>query len=98
MLSRFYLLYLLVFLPGLGFADNANWNCNQDSKTKAWNCVGTSASPEKPAEKQASRQNGKSKELVEKKSSELPIETTEIKKTEIPARKDQGLNVEFDSQ
>jgi LPS-assembly protein len=41
MLSRSYLIFLLLFFATAGFANDANWDCQQDATTKAWNCVGS---------------------------------------------------------
>jgi LPS-assembly protein len=45
MLDRLFLVFLLAILQysSSSIADNANWNCQQDAKTKEWNCVGSSA-------------------------------------------------------
>jgi len=42
MLDRSYLVLFLALFISPSFAGQANWNCRQDPKTKAWDCVGSS--------------------------------------------------------
>ncbi len=44
MLVRSLLIYVCTLFASLSYANEANWNCQQDKKTKAWNCVGTADS------------------------------------------------------
>lgn len=44
MLGRLYLVFLLALFSSISFANEANWNCQQDKTTKEWVCVGSSAS------------------------------------------------------
>lgn len=44
MLVRLYLVFFITLITSKSFANDANWNCQQDKKTKAWSCVGSSAS------------------------------------------------------
>ena len=44
MLARLYLVYLLSFFASISFANDANWNCQQDKNTKEWVCVGSAGS------------------------------------------------------
>ncbi len=44
MLVRLYLVFFISLFTSISFANDANWNCQQDKKTKAWSCVGSSAS------------------------------------------------------
>ena len=43
MLARLYLVYFLSLFASISFADEANWNCQQDKNTKEWVCVGSAA-------------------------------------------------------
>jgi LPS-assembly protein len=43
MLDRLYLVYFLSLFASISFANEANWNCQQDKNTKAWVCVGSAA-------------------------------------------------------
>jgi LPS-assembly protein len=47
MLARLYLVYLLSFFASISFANEANWNCQQDKSTKEWVCVGSAGSAAK---------------------------------------------------
>ena len=47
--GRLYLVFFLAFFISSGYADQAIWNCQQDPKTKAWNCVGSSESVDSAA-------------------------------------------------
>ena len=44
MLARLYLVYFLLLFASISFADEANWNCQQDKNSKEWVCVGTTDS------------------------------------------------------
>lgn len=44
MLNRLYLVFFITFFTSISFANEANWNCQQDKKTKEWVCVGSTAS------------------------------------------------------
>jgi LPS-assembly protein len=50
MLDRSYLVCFLSLFASISFANEANWNCQQDKNTKEWVCVG-SASPASEASK-----------------------------------------------
>jgi LPS-assembly protein len=50
MLDRLYLVYFLFLFASISFANEANWNCQQDKNTKEWVCVG-SANPAEPSAK-----------------------------------------------
>jgi LPS-assembly protein len=43
MLVRLYLVYFLSLFAPISFANEANWNCQQDKNTKEWVCVGSAA-------------------------------------------------------
>jgi LPS-assembly protein len=43
MLARSYLVFFLSLFASTSFANDANWNCQQDKNTKEWVCVGSSA-------------------------------------------------------
>jgi LPS-assembly protein len=43
MLARLYLVFFLALIASISFADEANWNCQQDKTTKEWVCVGSAA-------------------------------------------------------
>ena len=45
MLTRLYLVYFLSLFASISFADEANWNCQQDKNTKEWVCVGSAGQP-----------------------------------------------------
>ncbi len=47
MLSRSYLLFFFLLFATAGFANDANWNCRQNDKTKEWDCVGTTQAEQK---------------------------------------------------
>jgi LPS-assembly protein len=43
MLVRLYLVYFLSLFAPISFANEANWNCQQDKASKKWDCVGSAA-------------------------------------------------------
>ncbi len=49
MLDRLYLVYFLSLFASISFANEANWNCQQDKNTKEWVCVGSAATAEPSA-------------------------------------------------
>ncbi|MEQ1739204.1 MAG: hypothetical protein ABL884_04805, partial [Methyloglobulus sp.] len=49
MLARLYLVYFLSLFASISFADEANWNCQQDKNSKEWVCVGSSATASEPS-------------------------------------------------
>jgi LPS-assembly protein len=64
MLDRLFLVYFLLLFASISFAEEANWNCQQDKSTKEWVCVGSAdpagdsskATPESKPMPEASRQ------------------------------------------
>lgn len=44
MLDRLFFLFVLCVFTSVSNANDANWNCQQDKKTKEWVCVGTAES------------------------------------------------------
>ncbi|NOU43807.1 MAG: LPS assembly protein LptD [Methyloglobulus sp.] len=68
--------FLLLFAPTI-FANEANWNCQQDKKSKEWVCVGSSNSAnsaDKSAKPDPQLQDSQSPPVVEKTTQ--PSETT----------------------
>lgn len=46
MLDRLYLVCFLSLFASMSFANEANWNCQQDKNTKEWVCVGSATAGE----------------------------------------------------
>lgn len=49
MLVRLYLVYFLSLFAPISFANEANWNCQQDKASKKWDCVGSAEAPVQPS-------------------------------------------------
>ena len=76
---RLYSALLLACVTAQSNANDANWNCQQDTKTKAWNCIGS-------AKDSAAISTPKIQEPVAEKpsQSEQPVEPVEQAKKPIP--------------
>ena len=104
MSGRLYIVFLFVIFAPTSFANEANWNCWQDEKTKAWNCVGTQAVPpqDKPAAGQASKDGSPSKPEAEAKQESQASEdriAEPLNQAEPKAQKEAqepALNVDFE--
>jgi LPS-assembly protein len=78
MLTRLYLVYFLPLFVSISFANEANWNCQQDKSTKEWVCVGTAAPAGEPSKtaaeslgKPAVAQQGKPSKSVEDRATQV---------------------------
>lgn len=58
MLARLFLVYFLSLFASASFANEANWNCQQDKNTKEWVCVGSAATAN-PSSKTATKAQDK---------------------------------------
>ncbi len=82
MLDRLYLVFFITLLPSISLANDANWNCQEDKKTKEWVCVGSTAPNDHAAGSETEigkDQRSVKPEIATKQTEQQPSEPTSVK-------------------
>ncbi|MBM4208186.1 MAG: LPS assembly protein LptD [Gammaproteobacteria bacterium] len=85
MLARSFLAYFLILSVTVAYGNDAKWNCQEDKKTKTWNCVGSTDGAAQPDNNQSTfSRSGQSADQSE----------SESKPAESQSKADYGFNKE----